>query len=400
MNFNPRGRTLLFYAVGAGCLIIVILFWFYGYEKTWRLWNIPTMKPYLIDSRVITAGAEAHARGLDPLINNPGSPVMNYPHIWQLLFLLGIDQSDTVYFGITFAGLFFAGVFLVTKEINRPTACLMTGSIFSPAVLLGLERGNNDLVIFFLLALTVYFINKSRIGSGIVIGFAFLLKLYPVFGLVIFLKENKKVFWTIIAIATLICGIYTVVMFNELRLVRSATPRPPAGAYGVDVGWTDLGAHHFVRAAVVFRVVSYLAVIVIAAISLIHAGRRALPTRESNKHLNSFRVGSAVFVGTFLLGGNWDYRLVVLLLVIPQLMDWRRSLSKQLRHVAVITLVCVVIALWDWFIRRLFEHALPVFFLIDLFSKWTVFSGLTYLLIYTLPDWLKHPSVAETELPC
>jgi hypothetical protein len=172
--------------------------------------------------------------------------------------------------------------------------------------------------------------------------------------------------------------------------VRAATPRPTGGAYGIDVGWSDLAAYHFVRTAVVFRIVSYAAVVIIAAISLINAGRRTFPTQEPHIHLDSFRVGAAVFVGTFMLGGNWDYRLVVLLLVIPQLMDWRRSLSKQLRHIAVTTLVCVVVALWGWFIKRIFVHALPAFFLVDMVSKWTVFSGLTYLLIYTLPNWLKQ----------
>lgn len=55
MTSKQDGRSLLLYLLGAGCLIIVTLFFTYGYEKTWHLWNVPTIMPYLIDSRVITA---------------------------------------------------------------------------------------------------------------------------------------------------------------------------------------------------------------------------------------------------------------------------------------------------------------------------------------------------------
>lgn len=386
---KKSGRTLLLYTVGTGCLIVITLFHFYGYEKTWQIWNIHTIKPYLIDSRVITAGAEAHAQGLDPLRKNPGFTQMNYPRIWYALFWLGIDQSDTIYFGITFAVLFFAGLFMLAKAIDRPTAWLMTCATFSPAVLLGLERGNTDLLMFFLLVLSVYIIDKSRVGAGMIVAFAFLLKLYPVFAVTIFLKESKKIFLTIMAVTLFACGIYAVVMLDELRLVRAATPKPSAGAYGIDVAWTDLSVHHFGGAAVGLRIASYLAVILIVAISLIYADRRTIPTSEDGEHLAFFRLGAAIFVGTFLLGGNWDYRMVFLLCCIPKLMDWRHSLSKQVRVVAITTLVFIIVSLWDGFTRRLLVHALPVFFILDLLSKWMVLFGLMYLFIYSLPRWLE-----------
>jgi glycosyl transferase family 87 len=389
MTSKRDGGSLLLYLVCAGCLIIVTLFFMYGYEKTWRLWNIPTLEPYLYDARVITAGAEAHALGYDPLINNPGFTRMNYPRVWQLLFYLGIDQSDTIYFGLVFAALFFFGVFLIARNIDRPTAWLMTCAIFSPAVLLGLERGNCDLLVFFLLALAVYLVKKSRVGTAIVIAFAFLLKLFPVFALAVFLRENKKVFRAIMVSSIVLCGIYAMVMLGDLRLIREATPKPQNLAYGVDVAWTEVMNHHFLHAAVALRIVSYLAVVLVAAFSLFHAGWRVDAESDCDGHMDSLRVGAASYIGTFLLGGNWDYRLMILLLVIPQLMSWRRSPSKSVRYTTTTTLVCVIISLWSWFARRLLAHLLPVSFLLDLFSKWIVFSGLMYLFVYSCPNWLK-----------
>lgn len=69
-----RGKQNLFLLVTVGGIIIEMLFLFYGYENTWRLWNIPTMLPHFADLRAITGGAESYALGYDPLINNPGDP--------------------------------------------------------------------------------------------------------------------------------------------------------------------------------------------------------------------------------------------------------------------------------------------------------------------------------------
>ncbi len=389
MTPNRDGRILLLWLLGTGCFIIVTLFVTFGYEKTWRLWNIHTMMPYLIDSRVITAGAEAHAHGYDPLIENPGFTNMNYPRIWQLLFNLGIDQSDTIYFGLVFAVLFFSGVFLIAENISRRTALLMTCAVFSPAVLFGLERGNTDLFIFFLLALSIYLVKKTRVGTAIVIGFAFLLKLYPVFALAIFLRERKRLFWTILVSSIIVCCVYVAVMFDELRLIRLATPKPQASAYGIDVAWQNALNHHLLHASLAIHIVSYIAVVFAGAFSLFHAGRFGSAEGDDNSHIDSFRVGAATYVGTFLIGGNWDYRLMFLLLVIPQLHSWRRSSSRYVRQIGITTLVCVILSLWSLLILKPLVHLITVHFLLDQFSKWVVFLGLLYLFIYSLPDWLK-----------
>jgi hypothetical protein len=113
--------------------------------------------------------------GFDPMVYNPRHPsgeLMDYPRTWQLFFYLGIDQKDTIYFEAAFVSLFFLGIFLFLAEINKVTAAALACGIFSPAVLMGIERGNNDLVIFFLLALSLMVIRKSTAASAGVIVFA------------------------------------------------------------------------------------------------------------------------------------------------------------------------------------------------------------------------------------
>jgi Glycosyltransferase family 87 len=406
MPLKRDGRSTFLYLAGSVCLIMAGLFFTYGYEKTWHLWNIPTFMPYLADARLITAAAESHALGYDPLIRNPRDPwgrPMNYPRVWQLLFYLRLCQADTIYFGVIFAAVFFSGVFLITKNIDRSTAWLMTCAVFSPAVLLGLERGNNDLLVFFLLSLAVYVVKKSRVGTTVVIGLSFVLKLYPIFGLAIFLRERKRVFLAIMMSSIIVCGIYTMIVFDELRLIRLATPTTTALglSYGLDVAWMRAGTSR-PDATIVLRIVSYAAVLLTAAFSLFHAGRRVDSMDDQNGHMDSFRVGASAYIGTFLIGGNWDYRLMILLLVIPQLMSWRRSPWNGARYIAITTMLCLLMALWAPFTGRMLAHfsAGPVVNgLLDLLCKWIVFSGLLYLFIFSWPDWLKSSPPHVKTLP-
>jgi hypothetical protein len=84
-----EGKKSLLVAIVLCVAILGMLFLAFGYESTWRLWNIPTAAPYFADLRTITGGAESHELGYDPLLNNPRDPwerTMNYPRIWQCLF--------------------------------------------------------------------------------------------------------------------------------------------------------------------------------------------------------------------------------------------------------------------------------------------------------------------------
>lgn len=406
MPLKRDGRRTFLCLAGSVSLIMAALFFTYGYEKTWLLWNVPVISPYLADARLITAAAESHAQGYDPLISNPRDPwgrPLNYPRVWQLLFSLGLDQTDTIYFGVIFAALFFSGVFLITKNIDQSTAWVMTCATFSPAVLLGLERGNTDLLVFFLLAFAVYATKKSRLVATVAIGLSFVLKLYPIFALAIFLREHKRVFRATMISSIIVCGIYTVLMFDELKLVRLGTPTTTAlgSAYGLDVAWMR-AVTISPNAAIAIRIVSYSAVLLTAALSLFHAGRRAGSMDDPNGHIDSFRVGAATYIGTFLIGGNWDYRLMILLLVIPQLMSWRRRPWNCARYIAVTTIVCLLISVWARLTGRMLAHfsAGPVVNgLLDLCCKWIVFCGLLYLFIYSWPDWLKSSLPYVKALP-
>jgi hypothetical protein len=53
-----------------------------------------------------------------------------------------------------------------------------------------------------------------------------------------------------------------------------------------------------------------------------------------------------VYLGTFAVANNFDYRLVFLLLTLPQLFEWICSPRHRLSSVAAVTLVATIVQLW------------------------------------------------------
>ena len=179
----------------SGITIILGSFLILGNEKTWRIWNIPTKQPVFYDLRLITAGAESYSQGYDPAFNNPFDPeqrLFNYPRIWYFILASGIDQRSTVILGILLAFGFFASLATFRGEIDRTTAIIQTVAVFSPAVLLGLERGNVDIAIFVLLAIGLFSMDYSKQLSLLVLFLAIALKIFPVFGISYLLDDDKR----------------------------------------------------------------------------------------------------------------------------------------------------------------------------------------------------------------
>lgn len=104
-------------------------------------------------------------------------------------------------------------------------------------------------------------------------------------------------------------------------------------------------------------------------------------------------MGAAVYVGSFCTGSSFDYRLLFLLLTVPQLVVWSGSLRGRWRLFAGGSLVVVLAMLWSltWqmglksgFGPRGEEFGL----LLDEALSWLLFAGLSSALWLLVPDAL------------
>jgi len=80
--------------------------------------------------------------------------------------------------------------------------------------------------------------------------------------------------------------------------------------------------------------------------------------------------------------------------VIPQLSEWVFQNDQKWRLVAIVTLVSIMLSCWNLLIRI----DLPFIplkdsanrnFVFDEFINWLLVPGFTYLLVVSLPDWMK-----------
>lgn len=376
-------------------------FVFFGNAFLIRKWNFPLAEGGFWDARQMAMAAESYAQGYDPLFENPVNPVghrLNYPRIWHLLFAFGFNQSHTNLIGTITVIIFFVGVgiFWFSRKFDNLTAFILTIATLSPAVMLGIERANTELIVFFILSLALAINYYSSIAALYFFIFAFILKLYPVFGLVYLLKENKRKFWILFLSASGIFILYVVLSMNDIMQVIQTTPQKLVGSsFGLNVWWMGLRHPRFLNLpisdslALFLKFFSYISAFMILAGTLFISMRRKDNRLLSEaQYIDAFRVGAGIYIGCFLLKTTHDYGLIFLLFTVPQLAAWLRDRENGISSISKITLAAMVFSLWSFFIMHFLGRKLT--FLMEEFSNWVVLAGLLYLFFSSLPDWLRE----------
>jgi hypothetical protein len=385
------------------CLILIFSFLFirFGYEATWQFWNIPVMSPHFADLRAITHLSTTISLGFDPMEHHPGDPwqrPFNYPPVWKLLPLIGVSPHHTTVLGILLIGLFLIGLYLPFSDLSWAQSAYLMFGVLSPAVLLGIERANVDLLIYFLMALAVWMMRRSIAWAAILIQTAVFLKLYPLFGLISLAQAQKRAFLIIIALSLGASTLYFLTSFREILLTFKNTPKSYNLSYGIGVIPKRLERSQFAPYARVALILTSTTAVAIVMVGYFFGRKFDLSNDyQSERYLNAFQVGSAIYIGTFLLGNNFDYRLMFLLLTIPQLFWWWQCPSPFIRAIAKISGIALYLSLWHRVILRGVEWLLPanfagsftraLVFFPDELANWVLFCGLVFLFAPSLPRW-------------
>jgi hypothetical protein len=365
-----------------------------------RRWNLPLDPPGFLDSRQFAWASEAYAQGYDPLIENPVNPnghQLNYPRIWHILFHLGINESHTNLIGSIVVILFFIGIgiFWFSKKYDNLTYLILSIAFLSPAVMLGVERSNIELILFFLLSIALLVNYYSSISALSLFIFASVLKVYPVFSFFYLLKENKRRFWMLFPSASGIFFLYALLSLDDFKQVYRTTPKLAGSSFGINVWWMGLSSPRFFNLpmsdnmALYLNVISHVLALLILIAALYYGMRQkdaALYDSHGN-HIDAFRVGAGIYIGCFLTMNTHDYRLIFLIFTIPQLVAWARNEAKGILSVPLITLITMIFSIWSAFIMHFLGRNLT--FAMEEFANWIVLAGLLYLFFISLPDWFK-----------
>jgi hypothetical protein len=395
-----KTRVLLF------ALIILILgssvfsFVYFDNDFLIRKWSIPLSDGGFWDARLMAMASESYAQGYDPLIENPANPIgqrLNYPRVWHLLFGFGMNQSHTNLMGTTTVIIFFLGIaiFWFSNKFKNLTSFLLTLALLSPIVMLGVERANIELLLFFILSLALAINHYSVISSICLFTLASILKLYPVFGFVYLLKENKSKFWILFLSATGIFAVYALFSLTDIMYVFKTTPKTVGSTFGINVWWMGLGHPRFFNIplsdnmAFTLKVISYAAAsLILAAALIINMRKKHSKLLSEGQYIDSFRAGASIYIGCFLLMNTIDYRLMFLVFAIPQIVEWLRAKEKDISSIAFIALAAMGVSLWSFFIMRFLGRNIT--FVMEEFCNWIMLACMFYLFIASLPDWFSE----------
>lgn len=282
-----------------------------AWQQTFLDLRVPAMTQPFGDFRVIAAGVESAAQGHDPMVSNPadirGRP-LNYPRVWLL-----VGRPFSGEFGVIAAGLLFALFFSLAVgwlvAIQRTTAASLAicAVALSSSTWLALERGNNDLLIFALIALALYIPWRYR---GALLGLAAVLKVFPVVACVLKALRERTVFNIAVAAAVIV---YLGASYADLMRISQVTEVSGFLSFGI-----KSVVILFSSAAPPLPLAPIYAAFGVG--TLVALGL-AFSIRLHDKPLvferEAMLIGGGVWAFCFVTASNWDYRLILLMLTIP-----------------------------------------------------------------------------------
>ena len=282
-----------------------------GWGSTWSAIGHPPMQPVFADMRTVQGGLISEAQGLDARRANPGDPWarrMNYPTIWLDIGRAFKFDKETNFlaFCIAMVSVFvMSGIHLLRRH-GSPHLCL---GLLSSSTLLAIERGNNDLLVFCLVYVTV--LQLSGRGYWLPFLLACGLKIYPA-SLVIAIGISRglrpALMWA------LVLTIFGITGFDALVVIREATPI----SAGMSYGWPSVSLmfheNLIAKSAYFCGLILFVAGISVKLSS--NSGLVGL-SDVNDPAVRLFLAGASIYCSTYVFASNYDYRLIFLLFCLP-----------------------------------------------------------------------------------
>jgi hypothetical protein len=360
---RPDGRAIVLGCV-AGYLVAVA-----AVRSLWRvdLWpwlGVPPGPSLFFDARNVAAAVECSRLGHDPLVDNPCDPwgrTIFYPRAWLLLRWTGLDQGHTLLFGGLVVALYVLLLLVLLPRLTAREGLVVAAAACSPAVMLAVERANMDLVIFAGLALAAVVWRRgssaAQYASVAIVLLMAIAKLYPALALLAFLPAaRRRVAAAAVASLAVFAG-YAVLTRDDIATISGVATQGQYNSYGARILlgrlYHGVAGGEWAGSRTVAQALVLLATVLVGIVLWLVLRRRwsglAGPARRQpmpdTSELLAFRMGALVYVGTFVAGNSFDYRLVCLLLVLPGLLRWPTACGES-RTLPRATVAAVVLMLW------------------------------------------------------
>lgn len=335
-------------------LIISIIFIIISeYKNLWgalfgNIAMIPYQWPPFSDFGSLNNSLKSLKEGYNPYFYNPYDthkvPYV-YTKIWLIIFNFLNLNNPILYLIICFLIItVYLSILLNFLKYfkNKFSYIILLFFFISPSNTLLIERLNTDIIIFIL----TYFlaINKNFIIKNILFIFSISLKVYPIFSILIFLK-NKKIYYTVILTIILIYTIYDQIILGNKNMIEYSLIFAYGSRTFANALYRILENFNFVLDNKNYELLKILLILIFAfiALCLFFQGTKK-KMNYSEKKSNFFIIGSSIYLGTFIFTSSIDYRLIFLIYTFPILFN---NINKW--HVKLFFISCFVSFYSLWF---------------------------------------------------
>ena len=354
------GRLILIVAVATYLGIVATGRLVWGVDL-WPYLGVPPGRSLFFDARNVTAAWESERLGFDPLYENPRDPwrrPLMYLRPWLLLGVLGLDQSHTVILSTILIAAMFVSFALLIGRVTAGTGIVFAFALCSPAVMLAVERANMDIALFSIVTASILLWRVrpgvAHVASPILILVGATAKIYPVFALPAFVVSRSRSAARAAWLCLAAFAVYCAYSLRDIAHVAEIATQGEQFSYGARI----LPAHLYHQLGIArwsgpAALKQAIAVVPLAFVSVAfairvqrHLSPRSDETTVASASLVALHVGALIYLGTFAVANNFDYRLVFLLLTLPQLVAWACVPAHRLSRLALATLVAIIALLW------------------------------------------------------
>lgn len=338
-----HGLLVMIFSLGGFCILVV--------TKRWDLFAVPHLNILFLDMIAVTSAVEAHADGINVLVENPYDPLGRihiYSQLWLLGSYFGISKIDTYWI----SPICIVSYIAVTVYLIRPKrwteSLIILAFLFSPALLLVMERANNDIIAYILVAMSAIFAAKERLGyhalSAAFLLVASLAKFYPFFALalftLLFLASRRWKECIIYLSALLIFFTYIFANFHDVRLIISNIPNVTGSfTFGGETLFDRLG----IPLDQYTRAMTYTGFILSLSLAFLLAKRFKIEWAQSNTLISySYFIGVGLLLFCFLAGNSFDYRNIYGLMMLPLFIYWIFADNKEGTVNKLIGIICLL----------------------------------------------------------
>jgi hypothetical protein len=245
-----------------------------------------------------------------------------YLRPWLLFTGLGLDQSHTVALSVVVIAAMLASFCLLLGRVPAGTGVVAALAVCSPAVMFAVERANMDLALFTVIAAAALLWRAAprpaAVVSPLLVLIAATAKIYPVFALAAFLVSGRRAAARVAAGCLVIFAAYIVHNRAEVAHVAAIATQGQEFSYGARILpahlYHQLGADHWAGPAAVKQglVALPLGLVALALAVVVRRrlGRVAAGPEVASAPKLALHAGAAIYLGTFVMANNFDYRLV------------------------------------------------------------------------------------------